>query len=162
MATGADAAALFADLITAQETFYSFYNEQGNLGYTTVTAANTFETSVYNYTTHQVTVDPNLGTGSLIVNSDHSVSVTFNGSSEGSILCTQVLDLSGSPVVPILLPITDTSAQGVMTNAFGTATFSAGAKAYTTVHSTTDGQKIELVLNEQAYQDLLKVMSPLT
>ncbi len=164
LATGAAAAAQFASLTTALDTFYSFYNEQGNLGYTKVNlGSNTFETSVYNYTTHQVTVDPNLGTGSLSVNSDNSVSLTANGSLDGSILCTQVLDLSGTPVVPILAPITATSEQSAMQSTFASATFSVGAKAYMTVHRYADNSTDnELVLNEQAYQDLLKVMSPQT
>ncbi len=163
LAIGAAAAAQFASLTTAQDTFYSFYNEQGNLGYTKVIlVSNTFETSVYNYTTHQVTAEPNSGTGSLSVNPDNSVSLTANGSSDGSILCTLVLDLSGTPVVPILAPITATSEQSAMQSTFASATFSAGAKAYMTVHSYADSTDNELVLNEQAYQDLLKVMSPQT
>jgi len=163
LATGAEAAEQFASLITAQETFYSFYSEQGNLGYTKVITANTFETYVYNYTTQQIAFDSaHVAAGELSVNADdNSVDLFVDDTPDGTILCNTVLDLNGASVSSVLARVTDPSELLVMQTTFSSVTFSAGAKAYTTEHSYTDGSTDnELVLNEQAYQDLLKVMLP--
>ncbi len=165
LADGVIAAEQFANMITNKETVYSFYGEQGNLGYTKVITANTFEPYVYTYTTQQIAFDSDhVAAGELSVNAaDNSVDLFVDGTQDGTILCDEVLDLNGASVSSVLARVTDPSELSVMQSIFASATFSAGAKAYLTVHSYGDSTSdIELVLNEQAYQDLLKVMSPQT
>ena len=65
----------------------------------------------------------------------------------------------GALVKDLLASVTQPANVAAMQTVFGTATFSAGAKAYINTHSYDDGSSgVEVVLNAIAYQDLLTMM----
>ena len=160
-----EAAAAFADLVTSKATIYSVYSEDGKLGITKVTNASEFAPYVFDYSSNQLLVDQaHLGTGKLVVNDDDSVALLVANEQgvleqDGVIRCTEVQDLNATLIKTLLAKVTDPAQLAVMEAKFAGATFSTGAKAYINTHSYADSNAdVEVVLNEIAYQDLLKVI----
>lgn len=152
----------FGSLLSSPETFYSLYDEHGALGTTQVVGDSSFIGSNYDYHTSQWTAESTM-TGTLQPQSDGSVALSIHNDAgvlepAGTLRCNQVVTLEGSQIQALLGQITGADELSLMQAKMGSATFSAGAKAYINSHTDAEGISTEIVLNQVAYQDLMALL----
>lgn len=152
----AAAAAAFVALINSQATFYSLYDEHGVLGIAQVNGAN-WQSYMLDLTTGHVSQD-DAGVSPLTVTATNHVLIA-DGNETSDTVCTEVRDLAGSSIASLLQGVTSASQLTAMQTLFGATVFSSGAKAYINLHTDSEGSGTEIVLNQIAYNDVLKAAS---